>query len=84
MVKFSLIFLDGSFKMFYPRVAYLLHGTEYVSIILLEPSHPRESCECSGQLIPMKHPKISYSQRQFSPGSWPMIKHKAEEKSNIH
>ena len=80
----NLIFLnllDMSFKVFHPRVSYLLHGTEYMSIILLEPSDPSKSCECSWQLIPMKHPKISNSQRQLSPGSWPMIKHEAKEES---
>lgn len=74
--------LNLSVKRILPhRTLYLVHGTEYVRVILLESSDPRESCESPGELIPMKHAKISQPQRQLSPGPWPMIEHKAEGES---
>lgn len=60
---------------------YLFHGTEDVCVILLESADPREASERSGELIPMKHTKISQSQGQLSPGPRPVIEHQAEGES---
>lgn len=61
----------------------LVLGTEYVGIILLEPSHSGEARQSPRYLIAMKHTKVSQPKWQFSPGAWTMVKHQTSRESKI-
>lgn len=54
---------------------HLVHGAEYVSVILLEAPHTRETGQGSWQLVPVKNSKVGHAERQLSPGARPVIKH---------
>lgn len=58
------------------RCRHLVHGTENVGIILLEPAHPRQPSQGPRGLIAMQYPKISQAEGQLPPGSRAMAKHK--------
>ena len=55
----------------------LVGHAEDVGVVLLEPPHPRESCQCAGQLVPMKYSKVSYPQREVFVRTCGLVEHYA-------
>lgn len=61
-------------------VAYLVHGAEDVSIILLEATDTGKASQGSWQLIPVQDTKVGHAKGQLSPGTRPVIKHQTGAK----
>mmetsp|Transcript_5603 Transcript_5603/g.14835 ORF Transcript_5603/g.14835 Transcript_5603/m.14835 type:complete len:354 (-) Transcript_5603:719-1780(-) len=55
----------------------LRHHAEDVCVILLEASHPREACESAGELIAVKHAKVSEAHRELAVGALAVLEHEA-------
>ena len=55
----------------------LVGHAEDMGVVLLEPPHPRESCQCARQLVPMKYPKVSHPQREVFVRTCGLVEHYA-------
>ena len=55
----------------------LVGHAEDVGVVLLEPPHPRQSCQSTGQLVPMEHPKVGHPKRQVFVGACGLVEHDA-------
>lgn len=58
--------------------AYLLRGTEDVSVVLAEPANTGETSKRSGELITMQGPEIGPSQGKLPPRANSLLKHETK------
>lgn len=61
----------------------LIGQTENVGIILLEPSHSRQTTKCSREFISVQNAKVCHSPRQLFPWTWTVVKDQTENKTYL-